>query len=362
MGRQVEETLKPKCEPPDFSVDILRFIAIFLVILVHSSGFPYRFLNPQITPMDVVNWTTVSVYDALGMMGVPLFVMLSGALLLNPIKADEPLRVFYKKRLERIGLPFVFWTVVYFVWTFAVLGWPLTFFNIGQGLLTGSYYHLWFLYLLMGLYAVTPILRVLVKHLDRNLFRLLLILWFAGTVTTPFIHTFTSFHFDPVLFVFFDWVGYYLLGIYLVRANFSRSKTILVAVLGLLGAVFGDWVVTATMGESMTGYFHNYMSATMIIASVAFFYYLTTIKPNRLENRPKLNRFVQWISQNTLPIYLIHMLVLVTFTNGLFGVYVNTLVYLPLIDVPVFAVIVFVTSAAIVYVLKKIPYVTKLVG
>jgi surface polysaccharide O-acyltransferase-like enzyme len=214
----------------------------------------------------------------------------------------------------------------------------------------------------MGLYAVTPILRVLVKYLNRKLFSLLILLWFTGTVTTPFIHTFTSFHFDPVIFVFFDWVGYYLLGIYLTKAKFSRSTTITVAILGLLGAVLGDWFVTATMGEQMTGYFHNYMSATMIIASVAVYFYLTTIKPNRLESHPKLNSFVHWISQNTLPIYLIHMLVSVTLTEGLFGFYVNTLTYLPLIDVPVFAVIVFVVSTAIVFALRKIPYITKLVG
>jgi surface polysaccharide O-acyltransferase-like enzyme len=57
--------------------------------------------------MDVFNWFTVNVYDVLGMVGVPLFVMLSGALLLNPNKAEEPLSVFYRKRLNRIALPFI---------------------------------------------------------------------------------------------------------------------------------------------------------------------------------------------------------------------------------------------------------------
>lgn len=355
-----QEQQEPICV--NFSVDAIRFTAIFLVILLHSTGFPYRFLNPQITTMDVINWTTTSTYATIGMLGVPLFVMLSGGLLLNPDKAEEPLKVFFRKRFDRIGLPFIFWTLVYFVWTFTFLGTPFTLFNVGQGLLTGSYYHLWFVYLLIGLYTVTPIIRVLVKYLDRKLFSLLLFLWFIGTTTTPFIHTFTSFHFDPVLFVFFDWIGYYLLGIYLINASFKRSTAIIVLIVGLLGSVLGDWVVTATFGERLTGYFHNYMSAPIIIASAAAYYYFTTVKRNSVKSPTVFNRFVAWVSKNTLPIYLIHMIILITFTEGVFGLYFNTITYLPLIDSPVFACIVFGVSAIMVYLLKKIPYITRLIG
>lgn len=296
------------------------------------------------------------------MLGVPLFVMLTGALLLNPNRDNEPLRVFYKKRLDRIALPFIFWTVLYFAWTFTVLAKPLTLYSIGQGLIGGSYYHLWYLYLLMGLYAVTPVLRVLVKHLDRKLFTYLLLLWFAGTVATPLIHTFTVFKFSPVAFVFFDWVGYFLLGAYLLESNIRRSRAYLVVFIGLFGAIVGEWFLTATTGQQYTGYFHNYMSATIIIASVAFFFILISLDTSKLGSHAILSRVIHWVSMNTLPIYLIHMLVLVTLTTNVLGVWLNTLTFIRLIDVPIFAAIVFAVSAGIVYVLKRIPYLKKLVG
>ena len=214
--------MESKSASVNFPVDTIRFIAIFLIIFLHSSGYPYKFLTSETTVIDIVNWFTLNFYDTIGMFGLPLFVMLTGALLLNPVKSDEPLRVFYKKRFNRIGLPFVFWTIIYFVWTFTVLDWSFTPFNVLQGLISGSYYHLWYLYVLMGLYAVTPVLRVLVKNLTRNLFTYLLILWFTGTVVTPAIHTFTDFNFNPVVFVIFDWVGY-LLGIYLINSKIHRS-------------------------------------------------------------------------------------------------------------------------------------------
>jgi surface polysaccharide O-acyltransferase-like enzyme len=214
----------------------------------------------------------------------------------------------------------------------------------------------------MGLYAVTPVLRVLVKHLDRRLFTYLLVLWFAGTVTTPFIHTFTPLQFNPVIFVFFDWVGYYLLGVYLLTSKMRRRTAYIAAGLGLLGTVVGDWLVTATAGEQFTGFFHNYMSATMIVGSVAVFFILLSTKPTRLEDNSKIKNLMHWVSQNTLAIYLIHIIILTALSNRVFGVYLNALTYLPLIDIPIFTLIVFSASAAVVFALKKIPYVAKLLG
>src|SRR3972149_2612677 len=106
-------------------------------ILQNLTGFPYRFLNAQITTMDIVNWFSTDIYAALGTFGVPLFVMLTGALLLNPNRENEPLKVFYKKRLDRIAMPFIFWTVIYFAWSFTVLGQPLTLMKIEKGLSGG---------------------------------------------------------------------------------------------------------------------------------------------------------------------------------------------------------------------------------
>lgn len=67
--------LESKAVAVDFSVDVIRTLAIIFVILVHTSAFPYRFVNAQLTSLDVVNWFSTSTYNALGMLGVPLFVV-----------------------------------------------------------------------------------------------------------------------------------------------------------------------------------------------------------------------------------------------------------------------------------------------
>jgi surface polysaccharide O-acyltransferase-like enzyme len=92
--------------------------------------------------------------------------MLTGALLLQPNKTDEPLRVFFKKRWNRIGVPVLFWGVIFFAWNFFVHGQALTVTSFLQGLLVGPYVHFWYVYLLVGLYLATPFIRVLEAHAE----------------------------------------------------------------------------------------------------------------------------------------------------------------------------------------------------
>ena len=344
-----------------FSIDLIRAIAIMMVILVHSSFFPYR-IPGEITNGVVSNWFTANIFAAIGYLGVPIFVMLNGALLLNPEKSDEPMRVFFKKRFYRIGLPLIFWTFIFFVWSFYVHGTPATLSNVGKGLISGAYPTLWFLYLLVGLYLITPILRILVKNLDHSKFTLLIGIWFLGTISVPIIHTFTSFSYDPLLFVITDWVGFYLLGIYLVNIKIRPALTYIFLILGLAVAVGGAWFITASMGEEFTGFFHGYLSFNMIIASAALFLILIGIPQNRffsIKNHV-FNRIIRWVGQNTLPIYLVHIIVLESLQLGFFGFMPYT--YNLLIDVPLLTLLTVLLSVAVVYPLKKIPYLTRLIG
>jgi surface polysaccharide O-acyltransferase-like enzyme len=357
-----EEVLQTKAANVNYPVNLIRTIAIGMVVLVHASFFPYS-IPGAITPLVMVNWFTSDVFGAIGYLGVPLFVMLSGALLLNPPKADESMGLFYRKRFWRVGLPLIFWTAIYFVWSFYVRGNPASLFSIGQGLISGSYPILWFLYLIVGLYLVTPMLRTLVKHIDRKQFTFLLILWFVGTVSVPLIHTFTDFTFDPLMFVVTDWVGFFLLGIYLVNVKIRRALAYLGLISGLSVAVLGAWLLTALQGEQNVDYFHGYLSFNMIIASAALFLILINVPQLKISSggNTVFNRLISWIGQNTLPIYLLHVIVLETLELAYLGFlwpYTNNL----LIDTPLLAFVTFAITCAIIYPLKKIPYISKLIG
>ncbi len=355
------ENVQSKPSERYFSIDLIRTLAIVMVVLVHSSGFPYR-IQGEITSTVVLDWFTADVSAAIGFLGVPLFVMLSGAMLLEPAKADEPLGVYFRKRFDRIAFPMMFWTVVYFAWDYFIHGKPLTLYSVSQGLSSGSYGHLWFLYLLLGLYLLTPVLRVLIKHIDRKRFTFLLSVWFVGTISTPAIHTFTSLSYNPLTFLFLDWLGYFLLGIFLLYTKVRSWILYAALTLGLLGAILGEWFLTAMYGEQYAGFFHGYLSFNMIIASAALFMILLAIPKEKIESRyPIVNRVIHWIGQNTLPIYLVHVIVLETLQFGLLGFTLidkNNLI----VEIPLATFVAFSLSVAIIYPLKKIPYVKKLIG
>jgi fucose 4-O-acetylase-like acetyltransferase len=89
----------------NYNIQLMRTIAIFLVILNHASSW-CQFYNPS--------QYVKSAYMSLATTGVPIFIMISGALLLS--KYNEPILVFFKKRMNKIIVPFVCWSYIYLIY------------------------------------------------------------------------------------------------------------------------------------------------------------------------------------------------------------------------------------------------------
>lgn len=89
--------------------DIIRVVATFAVLFIHVTQYSVR----NSASLDIA-WWFLNIGQSLSIWAVPAFMMLSGALLLSPQSFDEAPIVFYKKRLLRIGIPLLFWGVVYF--------------------------------------------------------------------------------------------------------------------------------------------------------------------------------------------------------------------------------------------------------
>jgi surface polysaccharide O-acyltransferase-like enzyme len=202
--------------PLSIPVDLIRTVAIVGVILLHAAN---DLTIQQMNTLEIFRWTTVDIYQSLGRMGVPLFVMLTGALLLQPSKQNESLSVFFKKRWARIGLPFAFWVTIYFAWDFTVEHQAFTANAVINGLLNGPYYQFWYLYMLAGLYLLTPILRILVTQGSTAILRYLVILWFVGASLIPFVSFFTKYTLQSDVFLLTGFIGYFILGTYLLHLH-----------------------------------------------------------------------------------------------------------------------------------------------
>jgi surface polysaccharide O-acyltransferase-like enzyme len=342
-------------------VDLIRTIAIVGVILLHASN---DLTIQQMSQFEIIRWTTVDIYQSIGRLGVPLFVMLTGALLLQPSK-NESLSVFFKKRWARIGLPWIFWGGAYFAWDFLVQHQTFTSSAIIQGILNGPYYQFWYLYVLAGLYLLTPILRIFIAHADQTIIKYFVILWFLGVAIIPVFGLLTTYQLSSDVFTITGYVGYFVLGTYLLTVQIRRSTLSIFMILGIALTVIGTYVLAATVGGTEMYFFQQYFSPALILASVMVFLLLLTIQPPSVQKEispSKVNKLIKVISQNTLPIFLFHVMVLESLQSGYFGFAINGNTINSIIGVPLNTVITLFISLGIIILLKKVPYLKKLIG
>src|ERR1039457_3873496 len=142
----------PNAKPQNIDwINNLRLIALYAVIILHCSS-P---LLMQYGKVPLADWWTADFLNATVRFAVPVFVMITGALLLH---REYEIGDFLKKRLTRVVVPFLFWSLVY-IW-YSWYNEEITFgTNIKQVLHLlkyGSSYHLWYVYMLIGLYFFIP--------------------------------------------------------------------------------------------------------------------------------------------------------------------------------------------------------------
>ncbi len=335
-----------------------------MVLMYHASTEPY---NAQLLDsiQYFVLWWSQTIYQSFVILGVPLFVMLSGALLLQPSKGNEPIRVFLKKRLSRIGLAFLFWSVIYFAWSYYVNHEALTVYSVIQSFLSGgAYYHFWFIYLIMGLYLITPILRIVVAHANRSILRYLLILWFIAASLLPLLHLITNFTVDSNLFLFSGWLGYFILGIYLMGTQ-QKTKTLKrLFVVGIVLTILGTFLMAYPFHSLEQYHFFTFtLSANVILSSIALFGLLLKYPKNWPgTNHPRFSRLIHAISANTLPIFFLHIIVLETLNKGLLGFRISLMDISPIIEIPLVTVVTLFLCLGLILLMKKVPVLRTLVG
>ena len=348
-------------------VDLIRTVAIILVILLHASIEPNPGLS-QMSPEGVQMWWVSNIYNSISRVAVPLFVMLTGALLLQPTKTDESLSVFFKKRWNRIGIPVLFWGAIFFLYDFFVKGQELTSTYVLQGMLAGPYVHFWYVYLLVGLYLITPLIRVLIAHADWSLIRYFLIIWFTGTGIFSLFTLNASISpqavwFEDNVFILTGIIGYFVLGAYITKLHVSSRLLYLGLIASSVFTIVGTYFVIGTLGEAYSQFFLTAISFNVIIASISLFLIMGTVQNQTIEKRiPRGARIIKVISENTLPIYLFHIIVLEALQKGVFGFKLSVTTINPIIEIPLTTVVTLLICLVIIVPLKKLPYVKQIIG
>jgi surface polysaccharide O-acyltransferase-like enzyme len=346
-----------------FWADLIRIAAIFGVVLIHVA-------SDVITEWKTVpgtGWLAANFYDSLMRACVPLFFMISGALLLP---GRESYGIFFRKRVKRIAIPLIAWNILFLVWKKAFyqpeLGWSEALSLLGRG---GVFFHLWFLYTLIGLYLLTPFFRIVTAHASRRDLFYFLVLWFLAGSLLPTTEKFLSlvypldFHFGIALEPATGAVGYFLLGHFLDRYVTEKAlpAACLAWILSLAACFYGTFFLCRYCGGFET-LFYGSFAPNVVVYSVASFILMRSAG-NFLEKRipPGTKVFIGAVAKASFGIYLVHPIVLDLLQKGRLGFALKPELGQPSLAIPAISLLAFALSLGFVLLIEKIPGVRKIV-
>ena len=305
--------------------------------------------NWYTTDVHSLEWQAMNFWDSMVRWVVPVFVMISGALFLSK---DIPVKKLYGKYIFRIFTAFVFWSFVYAVAYYAAKRDALK--ALGQ-FLTG-YYHMWFLYMIVGLYMIVPFVRKiaesesLMKYFLGLVFVFAFLLPEAADVISLFSEKYGKFagrlagmfHLEFVA----GFTGYFLLGYFLNTTNISHKTERFMYAAGIIGVIMCivlSSLASLTKGAPNKTFYGNH-TVTTILEAVAVFVFF-----RKRFNFPA--RLISALSQYSFGAYLVHAGVI----SLLRKLGLHSLTFNPIISIPVISVIVFVISFAVSAIINQIP-------
>lgn len=337
-------------------IDILRIVACFSVIMLHTSAQAWYSL-----PVESGGFKIANSYDALFRFGVPVFVMISGALFLAPERKTN-MRKLYVHNIWRLEVLYIFWSCLYGLkdcmgFGLSNLGWK----DIVREMILGRY-HLWFLPMIIGIYALLPVLKSWIAHAEKKNIEYFLLLFFLCQILCETIRAIRpSNMLDYVLNLFqpemvCSYLGYFVLGYYLVHIGIDKKwhKFIYTGAFfgGILNVLLGNYL--AERAGEPTGAIYDSFGAFTALISMALVILVKETFAGKSWGKGT-EKVVHEISSATLGIYVMHVGMIEWLEPR--GIHSQMM---PLaFGIPFLAVLCFIVCFVISAVLRRIPIVGK---
>lgn len=340
--------------------DAARALAISLVVILHIAAS----LVDRGYASGKLNWWVANLVDSIARIGVPLFVLVSGTLLLDPGR-EESLSQFFRKRFTKVLIPLLGWSVIYIAWRIFYEG---DSFTLGQAILAvveGTVaYHFWFLYMILGLYLVVPILRVFTHNASEASLKYFLVIWFIAVCLPPMLDQFFGITLANFWVIVIGFSGYFVAGYYFSQVKYSPHSiwwTIAFFVIALFVTILGTYLLLRQKGE-YDSYFYEYLSPNVIIMSLAAYWLLRWLPYERVYGKlPWLSKLVMLVCVTSFGVYMVHVLLLSILKGGRLGFTLSGASFNLGLGILLTFLVVMPLSIGIVYLMQRIPLIKHLV-
>lgn len=285
--------------------DMIRVLAILGVMFVHITENALR----ASTQLDI-QWWSLNIAQSFVIWTVPGYIMLSGALLLQPQATEESSLIFYRKRLSRIAIPFCFWVSVYIV--FEKWNSSQSFAYQGKKFLHGDVSaHLYFLFVIAGLYAITPGLQYWLNRVSPDAKLVLCILLLTLSTTSILL--------DESLLPLLDlnaltrwmpYLSYYIVGHYIFYYSLDQMVFFMVlSAIGLLVSIVGKYLEILWSPDGIIYFYStNYFSLAIIPLAIGIFGLICCLTQS-LSKDSQFIKICRFWAPITFGIYLVHPMI-----------------------------------------------------
>lgn len=327
-------------------LDLVKVVSAFCVIIIHIFSPLIAFYSDNISQNQLIFYKIIKYFCN---WAVPCFVMVTGSLLLNNSK-EISYKLMFTKYIPRILFSLLLFGFIY-AWMEIIFNEKqISIFQIKKvlyNILTNKLWdHMWYLYMLLGIYLLIPMLKIFSKYTNEVDYVILLIILFASNSILPFIATIFNFTIGIQIQTASIYIFYLLLGSYI-----SEKKTILKRISFLLIGTPTLFLVLLSCNifnwTNLDNGF-NYSSPMIVLMSVGIF--------SLIKNYSGQNKIIVMLANLSFTIYLIHPLfiniILKLFKINPSRYSVNIVVLILLIAIP-FSSILFSYILCKIHLLKK---------
>lgn len=336
----------------DLSIDLIKVIAIFGVLVIHVDAGVLT--QEQIGSFE---WICGLVWGSLVRGSVPLFLMTSGALMLNPRK-ELALKKLYFHNITRIIIAMLVWGFcykLYHLFTAGQLNIYTAFYSLKDLLLFKQEFHFYYIHIILLVYVFLPITRVFTEKADKKTVEYALCFWFALAIVYPTLRNFPPFSMlsgIPVQWMInlsYASIGYGVWGHYLKKYPLSQKIGVVCLCMGFIFTFGMTFYMSIRTGNLCDIFLQGTSPGVFLLATGIF------LLSGAVKIKGVFEKIVIFFSKSSFCTYLLHMFVLYVLTY--FGI---TAKIMPVIfSVPMISGIILLLCSIIYAILSKIPLLNK---
>ncbi len=338
----------------NYAFDVMRVIALSAVIMIHVSS---RLFDG----FEFSSFFVGNIFNSVSRFAVPVFAMVTGALLLNEEKKLSFKAVLSGYILKTAAL-FLFWSFLYAMLFFVAV--PI---KNGEAVAVSDvlvrafkgHYHMWYLQMLLAFYCVLPLIRHFTEKQSKKAAQILICSLVLIQSLLPLIDLLLSekklmpFYEKSGLRIFFGFHLFFLAGWYFNTFRLSQKQRSFLYTAGALSLAFTVIVSAVVAFDRQTAYTEIYNS--LYLNNVIFSFAVFEFFRHRFGNADKVPEYITGISSLSFGIYIVHPIVLELFCEKGF------MPSSPLLYVITLWLITAVLSYLICFVISKIPFIKKII-